>query len=145
MRRCPVPGTVGPLEGQMGFRHVAGCVVLGDMGTAVLTAGQQLGPCVAVSTAWGTQHWDWSTGGWGWVPSADSLKGVFLNGVCQYWRYHSRKTPPWLPAVCVSPRGVSVPAASPGGSQDGQVYDLGSFQTPVLTLGSELMRILCAL
>lgn len=99
----PCSGTVGPLEGQMGFRHGWLCG-LGDMGLLLAHCWAWLGPCVAVSTAWGTQHWDWSTGGWGWVPSADSLKGVFLNGVCQYWRYHSRKTPPWLPAMCL-PKG----------------------------------------
>lgn len=49
-------------------------------------------------------------------------------------RYHSRKTPPWLPAVCVSPRGVSF-CLLHSEAQDSQVYDLGSFQTPVLTLG----------
>lgn len=138
----PCSGTVGPLEGQMGFRHGWLCG-LGDMGLLLAHCWAWLGPCVAVSMSFrGTQHWDWSTGGWGWVPSADSLKGVFLNGVCQYWRYHSRKTPHGcLP--CVSPRESQCLLPLQEALQDGQVYDLGSFQTPVLTLRLRTDENLC--
>ena len=79
----------------------------GRRGPALAHCWAWPGPCMAVSTAWGTQHWDWSTGGWGRVPGANSVKGVFLNDVCQCWPYCSRKTPPNGCLPCLSPEGES--------------------------------------